>query len=273
MELYDRIAGMHSASLTKAYSTSFSLSILLFPKSLRPHIYAIYGLVRIADEIVDTYQGKDAGKLLDQLEHDVMESLRRGYSPNTIVHAFVQTARRYSIDEDEIVTFFESMRMDLKPVTYTDALYRQYIYGSAEVVGLMCLKVFCDDRKLFKQLKQPAQSLGSAYQQVNFLRDIAADAADRQRWYFPEKSLDTFDDVYKMQLVADIQRDMDEGKQAIALLPKAVRKAMTLSILYYNGLLRKIDATPAVTLQTTRIRISTPRKLALLLYASLGGRV
>lgn len=263
MELYDKTSYELSQRLTDRYSTSFGLSIKLFDKPLRRHIYAIYGLVRIADEIVDTYKGKDARKVLDDLEKDTERAMATGYSANPIVHAFAQTAREFQIERSLTAPFFASMRMDLSPQTYDRALYDTYIYGSAEVVGLMCLRVFVDDAG-YRSLEKGARALGAAYQKVNFLRDIAADSGELQRWYFPYGSLETFDEATKLKIVKEIEKDIAGARRAIVKLPAGSQKAITLSLEYFGRLLEKIKKTPAKTLTHKRIRISDAQKLVLL---------
>lgn len=269
MDQYDASCYGASKLITHAYSTSFGLSIRLFEPSLRPHIYAVYGLVRIADEIVDTYAGSDQRELLDALEKETKRAIITGYSTNPIVHAFTLTAREYSIGSSLITPFFKSMRMDLSPQTYDQKKYETYIYGSAEVVGLMCLKVFLKDEKRYKELEAPARRLGAAYQKVNFLRDIAADANGLGRWYFPISSAEKFDEKSKNAIINDIKKDFASAKPAIDALPVSSRKAVQLSYEYYGGLLEKIKLTPAVQLMKRRIRVSTPKKVALLIKTSL----
>ena len=271
METYTRASYRASKLVTDEYSTSFGLSIRLFNPSLRPHIYSIYGLVRIADEIVDTYKGDNARQLLDSLENEVSDALASGYSTNPIIHAYVTTARRYDIPVSLLAAFFESMRMDLTSHVYTQSLYETYIYGSAEVVGLMCLKVFTDDAGLYDSLSDGASHLGAAYQKINFLRDIAADHELLQRWYFPEGSYETFDELAKARIIEDISYDFAVGKVALHKLPASSRKAVALSYHYYQLLLQKIDATSAKKLKQQRIRIPTPRKLLLLAKVGVTG--
>jgi 15-cis-phytoene synthase len=268
MELYEKTAYELSQRLTARYSTSFGLSITLFDKPLRRHIYAIYGLVRIADEIVDTYQGKNARAVLDELEKDTERAMATGYSANPIVHAFTQTARHYGITTEVTKPFFASMRMDLTPRTYDRALYDTYIYGSAEVVGLMCLRVFVDD-KTYSKLAKGARGLGAAYQKVNFLRDIAADATELKRWYFPYGSPETFDEATKSKIIKEIEKDIAGARRAIARLPLSSQKAVSLSLEYFDRLLKKIKQTPAQTLTHTRIRISDAQKLVLLVRVAM----
>lgn len=266
MELYSSVAYQNSALLTRAYSTSFSLSSHFFPKGMRAHIYAIYGLVRIADEIVDTYTGKDARELLDTLEQTTYDAIDRGYDPNPIVHAFAQTARRYSIDKILIAPFFHSMRIDIDPQRYTESLYKEYIHGSAEVVGLMCLKVFCEGNdKLYKELKTGAAALGSAYQKVNFLRDMADDYKRLGRVYFPGAKFETFNEKTKEEIIKDIEKDFKEAHIALKSLPKSSRLATMTSYVYYQSLLKKLEATPAKVLKEKRTRISNAYKMLLFL--------
>lgn len=269
MDLYTNTSYEAARLLTLRYSTSFGQSSKLFAPAIRKHIYAIYGLVRIADEIVDTYQGKDVAKILKDFESETFAALRSGYSTNPIVHAFVTTAKRYGISRDLIKPFFKSMRMDLKPQTYNTHLYKQYIYGSAEVIGLMCLKVFCDDETRYKRLERGARALGSAYQKVNFLRDIAADFRERGRVYFPGVTFETFTEKKKVALIRDIERDFAKAKPAINALPKTAQKAVAVSYAYYSELLRKLAKTSAETLKTRRVRVSGLKKARLFTKALL----
>jgi phytoene synthase len=270
MDQYTTASYRASRLITTTYSTSFGLSIRLFKASLRPHIYAIYGLVRIADEIVDTYKGTDQRELLNNLEVETKLALASGYSTNPIVHAFVTTARKFAITIELITPFFESMRMDLSAQTFDQVLYETYIYGSAEVVGLMCLKVFTNDGELYDSLEKGAKHLGAAYQKVNFLRDIAADAKDLGRWYFPISSFETFDDIAKNILLNDIENDFTEAAKAISKLPLSSRKAVELSYQYYSQLLKRIKLTPAAALKEKRIRINDAQKTALFVRTSIG---
>lgn len=266
MGLYDNVAYENSRHLTLRYSTSFSISSRFFSKDLQPHIYAIYGLVRIADEIVDTYKGPDAAKLLDDLEQTTYDSIKSGYNTNPIVHAFALTARAYGINDTLIAPFFYSMRMDLEPQNYSPANYKKYIHGSAEVVGLICLRVFCNGNNTkYDQLAPGAAALGSAYQKVNFLRDLAADYKELGRLYFPGLTFDAFDDTAKQQIVDDIKSDFALALPALRRLPASCRKATLISYVYYNELLQKLERTPAATIKTTRIRVPSRRKLGLII--------
>ena len=272
MDQYASISYKTSKLVTNAYSTSFGLSIRLFEPSLRPHIYAIYGLVRIADEIVDTYNGTDQRELLDNFEAETKRALKSGYSTNPIIHAFAQTAKKYTITNALLAPFFESMRMDLTPQKFDQRKYEEYIFGSAEVVGLMCLKVFTHNQKQYDQLEKAAKKLGSAYQKVNFLRDIAADADGLGRWYFPISSRETFDDMAKRIIEKDIEKDFTAAHRGIKLLPASSQKAVRLSYDYYQGLLEKIKQTSASDLLQQRIRLSNPKKIVLLIQTSLNGK-
>jgi phytoene/squalene synthetase len=236
---------------------------------MRRHIYAIYGLVRIADEIVDTYKGKDSKHLLNELETEVYAAIKRGYSPNPVVQSFVLTAKQYGITRTLIHPFFVSMLMDLSPRVYTKELYETYIYGSAEVVGLMCLRVFINgDDKAFHKLEPGARSLGSAYQKVNFLRDMHADYIDLGRLYFPGITFDDFNDTAKNKIIKDIEKDFVKAKKSAALLPASSRGAVELSISYYETLLKKLSRTPAETLKQKRIRVDAATKTRLLVKAT-----
>lgn len=272
MELYAETSYLLADILTKKYSTSFSMSMRLFPRDMRPHIAAIYGLVRIADEIVDEYRGSEQQSLLDDLERETYAAIKRGYSTNPIVHAFALTAERYKIERPIIEPFFRSMRLDCAPMKYSQKKYEQYIEGSAEVVGLMCLKVFVDDEKLYASLEDGARHLGAAYQKVNFLRDIAADHTELSRWYFPTGSFETFDDVQKSQIIADIDHDFAVARPAIDALPRSARSAVMLSYKYYSELLDKIVQTPASTLKRRRVRVPQKRKVQLLMQALVSKR-
>ena len=264
MDLYTETSYQLSKILTLRYSTSFGSSTKLFATNLQPHIFAIYGLVRIADEIVDTYTGKDKKQLLSQLEKETYMSLKTGYSTNPIVHAFALTAKQYGITKQLIAPFFNSMRMDLKPQKYSQKLYEKYIYGSAEVIGLMCLKVFVEgDKQQYAALAPGAKALGSAYQKVNFLRDIASDYADRGRVYFPGVFFDDFDDDTKHEILSDIKKDFHAAHASLNNLPKSAQKAVKLSYNYYYELLKKLEKTPAETLKKTRVRVPTAKKIYL----------
>lgn len=264
MEQYDQVAGRVARLVTNSYSTSFGTATKLFPKAIRQDIYNIYGLVRIADEIVDTYLGSDAAAQLDALEQETYRALQYGYSANLIVHAFATTARCYNIAEDLIKPFFYSMRLDTAAQHYTPELYARYIDGSAEVVGLMCLKVFVTTEAEFSHLEPGARALGAAFQKVNFLRDLAADQANLERYYFPGSTFATFDDTVKATIIADIEADFAVARQAIAQLPSSARPAVTTAYNYYARLLKKLKQASAIDLLSKRLRVNNAVKLGLL---------
>lgn len=265
MDLYKRVSYKLSKLLTLEYSSSFGMSSKLFDASIRDDIYAVYGLVRIADEIVDTYIGEGQRELLDDLESETYVAMKRGYSTNPIVHSFALTATRYGIEQHLVAAFFTSMRMDLEPIVYDEAQYKTYIYGSAEVVGLMCLRVFCkNDAKLYEQLRPSAQALGAAYQKVNFLRDITSDNDERGRMYFPGATYESFDELAKQAVVTDIKNDFANALPGLHALPKSAKAAVMLSATYYQKVLNKLDAAPVNEIKVSRIRVNGAYKLWLL---------
>lgn len=264
MDQYGQVAGQVARLVTNSYSTSFGTATKLFPRAIRQDIYNIYGLVRIADEIVDTYLGSDSAQQLANLEQETYRALNSGYSANLIVHAFVQTARRYHIGQDLIKPFFYSMHLDTSPQHYTPELYAQYIDGSAEVVGLMCLKVFVATEAEYQHLEPGARALGAAFQKVNFLRDLAADQANLERYYFPGSSFTSFDDNVKADIVRDIEADFAVAKQAIPQLPASARPAVSTAYRYFERLLAKLKAAPAAELLQKRVRLNNAVKLSLL---------
>ncbi|OGL22402.1 hypothetical protein A2707_03710 [Candidatus Saccharibacteria bacterium RIFCSPHIGHO2_01_FULL_45_15] len=265
MDLYTSVAYASSKQLTLRYSSSFGTSSRLFDRAIQPHIFAIYGLVRIADEVVDTYRGNDTRTILDQLENDTYSAIESGYSTNPIIHSFALTAQKFGISQDLIAPFFSSMRTDIPPSSYTSDKYHSYIHGSAEVVGLMCLRVFCSgDQSYYDQLQPGAIALGAAYQKVNFLRDLAADYTELGRVYFPGVAFETFDDTAKQAIIDDIQADFKSANIAISALPRSSRIAVRVSYRYYTQLLRQLEHTPASIIKQTRVRISKPHKLWLL---------
>ncbi|NCU30184.1 phytoene/squalene synthase family protein [Candidatus Saccharibacteria bacterium] len=270
METYTSLSYDLSERYTKRYSTSFSLSSRLFDQSVRRYIYAIYGMVRLADEIVDSYRGEDAKKQLADLRIQVDQAISNNYSHNPLLHAFGDTCRRFSIDETLINPFFDSMAMDLTQNIFNQSTYRTYIYGSAEVVGLMCLKLFvANDLELYKKLTPGAQALGSAYQKVNFLRDIHDDWVVLNRWYFPGVSYDTFSESSKQQIIDDIERDFVTASDAINLLPGNSRSAVRASYYYYRHLLKILRDTPVDVLLKTRKRVPDVIKVMFLVKAKV----
>lgn len=271
MDLYQKVSEDVSRGITKSYSTSFGMASSLFDQSIRQDIYNIYGFVRIADEVVDTYDGKDCLEVLDLLEKQTYQDLARGYSTNPVIQAFVFTCQKYGIKKDLIAPFMASMRMDTGNVKYTPDLYEEYIYGSAEVVGLMCLKVFCSGNKTeYEELKEGARALGSAFQKVNFLRDLKEDNEKLGRYYFPVGSYDKFDEATKQTIIDDITSDFEMAKVAIDKLPASARKAVNASYVYFSRLLEILQHTPALELKERRVRLSDFQKIQLLLRIKLG---
>ena len=270
MDTYDAAAQATARIVMQRFSTSFGLASRLFNSSIRQDIYNVYGLVRVADEIVDSYQGLDARAQLDDLEAEVYAAVSSGFSTNLIVHAYCLSARKFSINDALVKSFFASMRMDLTPETYKTSEYETYIYGSAEVVGLMCLAVFCQgDANRYAELRQGASALGAAFQKVNFLRDMAADHEILGRYYFPIGSYERFDEVAKLAIISDINADFAVAKPAIAQLPASAQPAVRAAYRYYLELLNKLSLTPAAEIKTTRIRVTDTRKLAILVGTGL----
>ncbi len=266
IEMYDDLSFAFSEKITKTYSTSFYSASRLFSPEIRTAIYSIYGFVRLADEIVDTFHTIDQAALLDQFERDYDLAFLQGISANPVLHSFQLTVKRFHIPDEYIRSFIASMRADLhKKVYSTQPEADAYIYGSADVVGLMCLKVFCgDDVELFNRLVKPAMRLGSAFQKVNFLRDLKNDVELLGRIYFPDFSWEGFDEPAKERLVKEIERDFEEANVGIQALPDNSRVAVTVAYNYYLKLLHKIKETPAKELKSKRIRVSNVNKLWLL---------
>jgi phytoene synthase len=262
MRLFDEIANKTAMGVTKQYSTSFSIAVLLLDKSIRQDIYNVYGFVRVADEIVDSFEGYPQHELLDRFEKELWFALEHGISSNPIIHAFQNTVKKNAIPHDLIRSFLKSMRADLTKKVYTNQEdIDAYIYGSADVVGLMCLKIFVkgDDTK-YNQLKKSAIKLGSAFQKVNFLRDLKEDYEGLNRTYFPQLDPSNFSEFDKNQVIAEITEDFRIAKEGINLLPKEARFGVYLSYKYYSVLLKKIMNTPANTLVENRISVSNAKK-------------
>ncbi|MBX2962654.1 MAG: phytoene/squalene synthase family protein [Cyclobacteriaceae bacterium] len=267
-KLYDKVAIRCSRLTTKAYSTSFSLGILCLKKELRNPIYSIYGFVRFADEIVDTFHEYDKQELLNRFKRDTYAAIEEGISLNPILHSFQETVRQYSIDRSSIDLFLRSMEMDLSLKSYDQQGLKEYILGSAEVVGLMCLRVFVKgDDTLFEKLKPMAMSLGSAFQKINFLRDLNADYLHMGRTYFPGLDMDKFDDAKKKEIEESIKVDFDEGLKGIKLLPRSSRFGVYVAYVYYTALFNKIKNTPCERVLESRIRIRNRHKARLLAYS------
>ena len=270
IELFHKVSQECSRLTTVRYSTSFSSAIKLLHKDLRKPIFNIYGFVRFADEIVDTFHSFDKISLLEQFKNETFLAIERRISLNPILNSFQQSVNQYQINHELIHAFFRSMESDLIQSQYDRQGYEEYIYGSAEVVGLMCLYVFCEgDKNLYEQLKQYAQSLGAAFQKVNFLRDIKADFQDLSRLYFPGCDFHNFSEKDKLQIQHDIEADFKNAYHGILQLPIKSRFGVYVAYKYYYSLFRKIkNIKPHLILQT-RIRIPNHYKICILFRASL----
>lgn len=267
MELYHKTSGKISKIVTRSYSTSFSLGISLFSPTYRDAIYGIYGFVRLADEIVDTFHDYDKAKLMSDFRKDTDKALKTGLSTNPILHSFAQTVKKYEINYAYIKAFLDSMEKDLTNSYYEDKEYNEYIYGSAEVVGLMCLQVFCGkNSKLFNELIDPAKALGSAFQKVNFLRDIKSDIDERGRIYLPgvDKEIE-INDTNKQKLESEIETEFSAALKGIKKLPHGVKLGVYSAYLYYKVLFKKIKKMRVKELMKRRVRISNFTKTALLI--------
>jgi phytoene synthase len=268
--LFDQFSSRASKIITDSYSTSFSLGILYINKRIRGDIYAIYGFVRIADEIVDSFEGYDKKTLLENFKTETREALDKRISVNPILNSFQKTVHDYNIQYELIEVFFQSMEMDLKRISYDDKTYEQYILGSAEVVGLMCLHVFTENnKKTFEELKPFAMKLGSAFQKVNFLRDLKDDFHLLGRTYFPNLNLGEFTAQAKKQIEADIEMDFSMALPGIKKLPPSSRTGVHLAYIYYLSLFNKIKRLPVNGLLMKRVRINNGKKLGLMFNSLL----
>lgn len=263
-ELYEKTTFGCSKLITEQYSTSFTMGIKTLDKRFRMPIYAIYGFVRYADEIVDTFHDYDKKALLDRFREDTYRAIDERISLNPVLHSFQKIVNAYKIERPLIDAFLHSMEMDLYNIAYDENGYDEYIYGSAEVVGLMCLRVFCEgDESLYHKLKADARSLGAAFQKVNFLRDLKSDFVDRGRVYFPGVDFNEFEDA-KRTIEKDIQKDFDNALRGIMGLPAGAKNGVYLAYIYYLKLFEKIKRTPAKRIQNERIRVADTVKFALL---------
>lgn len=273
MDLYSNVCFECSKLITNRYSTSFSLGIKMFAKQLRMPVYAIYGFVRFADEIVDTFHESDKRKLLQDFRKETYEAIRNGISLNPVLHAFQEVVNKYQIEISLIDAFLDSMEMDLEKNVYNKADLDRYIYGSAEVIGLMCLRVFLNgNNDEYEKLKSFACSLGSAFQKINFLRDMKSDYVERGRVYFPEINVHAFTVKDKKEIEADIQHDFDVAFKGITQLPPSSRLGVYCAYKYYLNLFYKIKALSPDTLLEKRIRVSDKRKLYLLTTSAFENR-
>lgn len=260
--LFDDVSFKCSKLVTKSYSTSFSLAVKMLAPSIREDIYSIYGFVRFADEIVDSFHGYDKETLINDFEEEYYKAQKYGISLNPILNAFQHTVNRNNINDELIQSFLKSMKMDLiKSDYHTKEEYDEYIYGSADVVGLMCLKVFVKgDLTKYEDLKEEAMRLGSAFQKVNFLRDLKDDNLVLNRNYFPGVDLKSFDENSKVMIIKEIEEDFKVALQGIKKLPLEAKFGVYTAYVYYKKLLKKLENTPYADIRNSRIRISNYTK-------------
>jgi phytoene synthase len=275
LTLYNKVSFEASRLVTTSYSTSFSRAVGFLDREIRDAIYSIYGFVRLADEIVDTFHDYDKHSLLDRFERNFYEALNEGISLNPVLNSFQQTVKKYSINDDLIQAFLKSMKLDLSRLEHKSKdETKEYIYGSAEVVGLMCLKVFVNnDEELYGELKDPARKLGSAFQKVNFLRDLRNDTQDLKRQYFHTLTSQKFDEITKAEIIQDIENDFDSSVKGMKKLPRNSRLGVMIAYYYYKRLLKKIKKIPAERLLERRVRVSDPVKFLLLCKAMTANRL
>ncbi len=265
-ELYHTNSFSCSKITTQNYSTSFTMGIRLFHKKLHMPIYAIYAYVRFADEVVDTFINEDSLQLLHKYKSDTFEAIEKKFSANPIIHSFQQVVNQYNINHELIHDFINSMLMDVDTKSYQKEDFSRYVYGSAEVIGLMCLAIFLDgNTEKYKQLEYNAKKLGEAFQKINFLRDMKSDMEDRGRIYFPGINFHSFSEKEKETIIADIESDMSEALEGIKKLPVSARHGVYLSYVYYRTLLKKISKIRAEKILTKRIRIPNTIKAILFL--------
>lgn len=269
-QLYNEVCLECAQHITRRYSTSFSMGIRLFEEKLRDPIYAIYGFVRFADEIVDTFHDHDKELLLREFRDETYKAIERKLSLNPVLHAFQQTVREYNIETELIDAFLYSMELDIESRTFERGLYDTYIYGSAEVVGLMCLRVFTAEKpEGYDRLKEPAKRLGAAFQKINFLRDISSDYYDRGRVYFPGVEFTTFSEDQKREIEEEIAADFDAALVGIRSLPRGSRLGVHCAYVYFKNLLRRIQATEVKRIANERIRVPNSAKLGLMLSSAV----
>ena len=266
MDIYDEISFKTSKLITKKYSTSFSIAVSSLPKEMRESIYSIYGFVRLADEIVDTFHTINQKLVLEDFEREYYKTLENGISMNPVLQSFGITVAKYHFPNELVDSFLKSMKADLSKQSYdNDTELESYIHGSANVVGLMCLLVFLDgDKVKFNELEESAMKLGSAFQKVNFLRDLKADTQELNRLYFPDVDMDNFTEEVKYVLIKDIQNDFDEAEKGMRELPGKSKLAVYIAFLYYKKLLQNLKNTPADKIAKTRIRVPDVTKFILL---------
>jgi len=268
--LYDNLSNKVSKITTNEYSTSFSFSSKLLSKNIRPAIYSIYGLVRLADEIVDSFHGYDKKELLEKLKSEYDYSIKNKISLNPILNSFQKVYHKYNFEPHLVESFFKSMEMDLHKKNYTEKSYNEYIYGSAEVVGLMCLKVFVKgDNKKYQDLKSSAMKLGAAFQKVNFLRDLKYDNDNLGRTYFPKINFNKINTDEKNEITKEINSDFDDALTGLKKLDKDSYLGVYVAYRYYKELLKKIDKMSINQIQNNRIRINNFKKASLMLNSAI----
>lgn len=270
IELFHKVSNQCSKAVTVSYSTSFASAIKMLHKDIQAHIFNVYGFVRLADEIVDTFHFHNKELLLLQFKTETFAAIDRGISLNPILNSFQQTVNQYKINQQMILDFFFSMESDLTQKNYNTIEYDKYIYGSAEVVGLMCLYVFCEgDESLFQKLKRPARALGAAFQKINFLRDIKADFIDLSRMYFPGCDFLNFTTRDKLHIEADIEKDFRIACTGIFQLPLKAKFGVYVAYKYYYSLFSKIKSTQSQHIMQRRIRIANYHKAYIVFMASV----
>jgi len=262
IELYHKVSLNASKNVTQLYSTSFSMGIKLLDKNIHDAIFSIYGFVRLADEIVDTFHDYPKSEMLQEFKDDTYKAIDRKISVNPILHAFQMVVNKYSIERDLIDKFLLSMEQDLNDIQYSSVGYKEYIVGSAEVVGLMCLKVFVNgDNDLYLKLEEPARRLGAAFQKINFLRDVKSDYQELGRTYFPGVDLEKFSPDEKLKIEEDIQNDFESAIEGIVKLPSSSRLGVYVAYRYYFSLFKKIKKVSSDRLMEERIRVPNFKKL------------
>ncbi len=273
--IFDTVSRACSQTVTNSYSTSFSLATKMLAPSIRQDIYNIYGFVRFADEIVDSFHDYNKEQLLEDFTQDLYKAIDRKISLNPILNSFQETVHKYKIEPELYNAFLKSMKLDLHKSTYlTQEDYKEYIYGSADVVGLMCLKVFVKgDNKKYEELKDSAMSLGSAFQKVNFLRDLKADFEDLSRSYFPDTNLAELDEVSKQKIIFEIEEDFSAGLKGIAKLPVEAKFGVYTAYIYYSKLLHKLKKVPSLEIKNKRISVPNYQKAGLLAKSYISYRL
>jgi len=265
IQLFDKTSKEISKRISLNYSTSFSLGIKLLSKDFRWAVFATYGFVRLADEIVDTFHGHNKARMLSDFKFQTYQAIEEGISINPVLHSFQMAANQFGIGRDLIEPFFQSMEEDLDKSSHDLKSYNEYIYGSAEVVGLMCLRIFCKgNEQEYLKLLPAARSLGAAFQKVNFLRDIKSDIEERGRVYFPGVNFEYFTDEDKMTIIEDVKLDFEKSLIGIKQLPLGCRLGVYTAYIYYLKLLEKIERTTATEIMNKRIRIRNSQKIVLL---------